>query len=192
MSTRRKKKVLKNLNKYKTIWHPESTLVYKSKKERLVIGRYIKDDDNLIPLDQETLDLCEEWNMKPDESLIEDVTTQNDEKEEEGEEGEEGEEEKGEEEEEKGEEEEEKGEEEEEGSESPVSSSEISLSNINQVVDQYNTYSKSFLSELVKWNKACESSHIEKLAAKQKEYDELKTKYDAIQKKFDTMKSLFA
>lgn len=84
------------------------------------------------------------------------------------------------------------GEDEDEDSEPPLSSSEISLSNINQVVDQYNSYSKSFLSELVKWNKACESSHLEKLSAKQKEYDELKSKYDAIQKKFDTMKSLFA
>ena len=70
MSAQNKKIVLKTLKQHKTIWHPESTLVYKSKEERVVIGRY--DDGELIPLDETALDLCEEWGSKfpPDESLL--------------------------------------------------------------------------------------------------------------------------
>ena len=83
MSTRSKKRkvILKSLKKYKTIWHPESTLVYKSKKERIVIGRYV--DNELIPLDEEALELCEVWHMKPDESLIEEEDKEEDKEEEE-------------------------------------------------------------------------------------------------------------
>ena len=70
MSAQNKKIVLKTLKQHKTIWHPESTLVYKSKEERVVIGRY--DDGELIPLDETALDLCEEWGPQfpPDESLL--------------------------------------------------------------------------------------------------------------------------
>ena len=69
MSTSSKKIVLKKLNTHNTIWHPESTLVFKSQKDRLVIGRYV--DDKIIPLDEEALSLCETWKFKPDESLFE-------------------------------------------------------------------------------------------------------------------------
>jgi hypothetical protein len=50
------------------IWHPESTLVFKSAKEKLVIGRF--EDGELIPLDEEALDLCTKWKMKYDTSLV--------------------------------------------------------------------------------------------------------------------------
>ena len=63
-----KKIVLKNLTAHNTIWHPDSTLVFKSRKDRLVIGRYV--DDELIPLDNDALHLCEVWKFKPDESLF--------------------------------------------------------------------------------------------------------------------------
>ena len=70
MSAQPKRKIiLKNLKEHNTIWHPQSTLVYKSKKERVVIGRFV--DGNLIPLDDIAIELCDEWRMKPDESLIE-------------------------------------------------------------------------------------------------------------------------
>ena len=70
MSASSKKIVLKKLNSHNTIWHPESTLVFKSQKDRLVIGRYV--DDQMIPLDDVALNLCETWNFKPDETLIDD------------------------------------------------------------------------------------------------------------------------
>ena len=69
MSDSSKKIVLKKLPSHNTIWHPESTLVFKSQKERLVIGRYV--DDELIPLDDIAINLCEIWKFKPDESLFE-------------------------------------------------------------------------------------------------------------------------
>jgi len=70
MSAQPKRKIiLKNLKEHNTIWHPQSTLVYKSKKERVVIGRFV--DGELIPLDDIAVELCDEWRMKPDESLLE-------------------------------------------------------------------------------------------------------------------------
>jgi len=68
MSSSSKKIVLKKLNTHNTIWHPESTLVFKSQRDRLVIGRYV--NDKIIPLDEEALSLCETWKFKPDESLF--------------------------------------------------------------------------------------------------------------------------
>ena len=70
MSATKRKIVLKKLTSHDTIWHPESSLVFKSHNERLVIGRY--DNNEIIPLDNEALELCDEWNFKPDESLIQD------------------------------------------------------------------------------------------------------------------------
>ena len=64
----KRKIVLKKLSAYNTVWHPESTVVFKSQKERLVIGRLV--NNVLIQLDQECLDLCDKWNFKPDESLL--------------------------------------------------------------------------------------------------------------------------
>lgn len=70
MSDTKRKIILKKLKKndLDTVWHPESTLVFKSQKERLVTGRWI--DEVFLPLDDETLGLCETWNFKPDESLM--------------------------------------------------------------------------------------------------------------------------
>ena len=185
MSTRSKRKmVLKNLKKYKTIWHPESTLVYKSKKERIVIGRYV--DDQLISLDEEALELCDEWNMKPDESLIEDDGQESEERSsnEDGKDDD-------------SEEEEAPTPPEVKEQEPPTPTptptpAETSSDDIQRVVAQYNTHSESFIAELTNWSSERESSRVAELAAKQSEYDDLKSKYDAIKKKFDTMKSLLA
>ena len=87
MSATKRKIVLKKLKAHNTIWHPESTLVFKSLKERLVIGKYV--DDKLIPLDEEALDLCDKWKFKPDDSLLEnDESGENDENGEDDESGE--------------------------------------------------------------------------------------------------------
>ena len=47
--------VLKKNTTINKIWHPESTLVFKSSKEKLVIGRF--HDNDFVPLDDEALDL---------------------------------------------------------------------------------------------------------------------------------------
>jgi hypothetical protein len=72
-----RKLVLKKLSAYNTIWHPESTLVFKSQKERLVIGRL--ENNTLIELDDTCLELCEEWKFNPDTSLLEESEEQSEE-----------------------------------------------------------------------------------------------------------------
>jgi len=84
MSAIKRKIILKKLTSHDTIWHPETSLVFKSHNERLVIGRYNDKDDEIIPLDDEALELCEEWKFKPDESLIE-IDNEDDENDEEDE-----------------------------------------------------------------------------------------------------------
>jgi len=64
----KKKLIFKKFKK--TIWHPESRLVFKSINERIVIGKLNKNKE-LLDLDEECLDLCEKWNFVPDSSLIE-------------------------------------------------------------------------------------------------------------------------
>ena len=56
----------KNIDRY---WHEESTLVFKSKDEKVVIGRY--DGTELIDMDDETVTLADEWKFKLDPSMIE-------------------------------------------------------------------------------------------------------------------------
>jgi len=62
---------LKKLSKHNTTWHPESTLVFKSPgtgKDKVVIGRWI--DEELIPLDEEAVTICETWAFTPDPDLM--------------------------------------------------------------------------------------------------------------------------
>ena len=65
-----RKIILKKLKELNTVWHPESTLVFKSQEEKVVTGRYV--DNEFIPLDDEALDLCTKWSFKYDTSLVED------------------------------------------------------------------------------------------------------------------------
>ena len=69
MSKSKGRKVLKKHKTLDKIWHPESTLVFKSASEKLVIGRVV--DDDFVSLDDEALDACEEWGFKFDPSLVE-------------------------------------------------------------------------------------------------------------------------
>ena len=77
-STTGNKIMLKKLKEMNTIWHPESTLVFKSKEEQLVIGRWV--DTAFVELDEVCLELSDTWKFKIDDSLIEqeDEKEQND------------------------------------------------------------------------------------------------------------------
>ena len=71
-STIKKKRVLlKKLAKHDAMWHPDSRLVFKSKKDKLVIGR-LDEENKLVSADELTLELCEQWNFKMDPTLVED------------------------------------------------------------------------------------------------------------------------
>jgi len=80
MSSTKTKITLKKNKEINKIWHQESTLVFKSAEEKVVIGRYT--DDELIPLDSEALSLCEEWGFKYDKSLVEEEQPDDEEEEE--------------------------------------------------------------------------------------------------------------
>ena len=71
MSDNKRKIIMKKLTAFNTIWHPETTLVFKSQKERLVIGRYV--DGDIISLDDDAIELSAEWNFQVDKSLIAEV-----------------------------------------------------------------------------------------------------------------------
>ena len=43
--------ILKKLKSHDTIWHPESRLVFKSKKDKVVIGRLDEDGDDIEVVD---------------------------------------------------------------------------------------------------------------------------------------------
>lgn len=70
-------KTIKNLN---TIWHPESTLLFKTQKDRTVVGRYI--NSKVVPLDHDAVKLCEKYGYKPDETLLKALANQEDQEEE--------------------------------------------------------------------------------------------------------------
>lgn len=68
MSSTNTKKTLRVLKGTEHLWHEESTLVFKSKTEKLVIGRFV--DGEIIALDELALDLCEKWKFAYDEELV--------------------------------------------------------------------------------------------------------------------------
>ena len=200
MSTQKRKITLKKLSALNTVWHPESGLVFKSQKERMVIGSYV--DGKLVDLDDEALTLCEEWNFKPDESLLEDEGDENqDEDDTEAEVEAEG-----------------KEVENEEESRND-SSGEDGKGEDELIVDSpphMEVNPEQLIREITKQleeklQPACNvlqkriddhlttihsrdrtiEDNLKTIEANQKEIEELRAKYDAIQKKFDAMKSLF-
>ena len=70
MNSSKSKITLKKNKAIDKIWHPESTLVFKSATEKKVVGRCI--DDEFLPLDEECLSLCEQWGFKYDTDLVDD------------------------------------------------------------------------------------------------------------------------
>lgn len=70
------------------IYNPDSNLIIKSAKEKVVIGRF--DEDGNKVEDEKTLELCKEYGLDPDTSLLEAVAERDEkEKEDEKEESEE-------------------------------------------------------------------------------------------------------
>jgi hypothetical protein len=65
------KTVFKRIKNSDHIWHPDSTLVFKSPTDRVVIGRYESGD--IIDLDEQTLELCIKFKFKYDPTLVEEV-----------------------------------------------------------------------------------------------------------------------
>ena len=63
------KVMLKKLKSINKIWHPESTLVFKSLEDKKVIGRFC--DNEFIPLDNEALSRCSKWGFNYDPELVE-------------------------------------------------------------------------------------------------------------------------
>jgi hypothetical protein len=79
--------ILKKLKEMGTIWHPESTLVFKSKDDKVVTGRW--DGTEFIELDDVAIESCEKWGFKIDESLVNEEEEEQEEEEEKVEEEEE-------------------------------------------------------------------------------------------------------
>jgi len=69
MSSTKNKIVLKKLKDTDKVWHSDSTLVFKSLKDKVVIGRYFEKE--IIPLDDLCLELCSKWKFKYDKDLVE-------------------------------------------------------------------------------------------------------------------------
>ena len=67
-NSKSRKIMLKKNKDIDKIWHADSTLVFKSSKEKLVIGRC--QNGVLIPLDNEALELCVTWKLKYDPECI--------------------------------------------------------------------------------------------------------------------------
>ena len=196
-----RKLVLKKLSAYNTIWHPESTLVFKSQKERLVIGRL--ENDTLIELDDNCLELCEEWKFNPDTSLLEESEQPSEEEVEKPseEQNEEETEEQSEEEvekpsEEQNEEEVEKPSEEQNEEEVEKPSEEQNEEpSVRNLTNNFNKELFTIFDKMTKNNLSLTSKNKElekQLTEKNKELEEFKNKYDAMDQKFKTMKSLFS
>jgi hypothetical protein len=63
-----KSKILKKIKGSTHILHPESGLVFKSAKDRIVIGRY--ENSEIVSLDKKTVELCETWKFNYDKTII--------------------------------------------------------------------------------------------------------------------------
>jgi hypothetical protein len=77
MSNNTKKKTIKINKQINKFWHEDSSLVFKSKDEKVVIGRF--DGEEFIEMDDETVALADEWKFKLDPSMIEEEVFSSDE-----------------------------------------------------------------------------------------------------------------
>jgi hypothetical protein len=59
---------LKKIKGSDNIFHPDSGLVFRSQKDKVVIGKY--EDGEIISLDYSMVELCKKWNFKYDEELL--------------------------------------------------------------------------------------------------------------------------
>lgn len=195
MSVTKNKIVLKKLKELDTIWHPESGLVFKSATDKVVISRWVNEEN--IPLDDEAIELCEKWKFKYDTSVF-------------GEE--EGEEEGGEEEQEEGGEEEQEAEE--QDSEEPVQvPTQTQVPTPVQVTKVDDTEFQNITSNLVKYFDNLNTNYLGQISQLKSEllnktnecadmtnkyndmtnqYNDMKEQYEKLKAKFDGIKSLFA
>jgi hypothetical protein len=72
-----KRKVLKPLKEMETIWHPDSGLVFKSKTEKVVTGRWVNSE--FVPLDEDSIELCAQWSFKYDQELYDELMAEGEE-----------------------------------------------------------------------------------------------------------------
>ena len=203
-----KSKALKKIKGSNNILHSDSGLVLKSAKERVVVGRFENNEVVLFDtLDKETLSLCEELNLEYDKTLVsedvEQVEESNSQEEEEEEEGED------------------EGEVEENVEEipqpSPVENEPVSVKQVpvevavpvqkadtstnsilSNVILFSDSYSKS-LQDLRTTVSTIEQEYLVKivnlennLASKTQECNEVKSQFDALNAKFQGIKSLFS
>lgn len=68
MSHMNKKLVLKINKKLDKIYHPDTGLVFKSAKDRVIVGRIV--NNKYVELDSSSMDLADEWNFTIDPSLV--------------------------------------------------------------------------------------------------------------------------
>ena len=68
MSSEKNKVVLKKIKDSTHILHPDSKLVLQSSKERIVIGIYV--DNEILPLNEDSIELCDKWSFKYDKSFL--------------------------------------------------------------------------------------------------------------------------
>ena len=58
------KKIILRINKdLDVLWHPRTRFVFKSKKERIVIGK-LTDTDTQIDLEESDIEICKEWKFQ--------------------------------------------------------------------------------------------------------------------------------
>ena len=68
MSSEKNKVVLKKIKDSTHILHPDSKLVLQSSKERILIGIYV--DNEILPLNEDSIELCDKWSFKYDKSFL--------------------------------------------------------------------------------------------------------------------------
>ena len=73
MSSKGIKLNLKRNKKLDKIYHSETNLVFKSVNEKVVIGRI--ENDEIIPLDESCIKLCDDWGLSYDDSLVEQTSS---------------------------------------------------------------------------------------------------------------------
>ena len=80
MSSEKNKVVLKKIKDSTHILHPDSKLVLLSSKDRTAIGTYV--DNEILPLYDESIELCDKWNFKYDKTFFKDEEDDGDDSEE--------------------------------------------------------------------------------------------------------------
>lgn len=189
-----KSKTLKKIKGSNHILHPDSGLVLRSAKERIVIGRF--ENNEITPLDAEAISLSDANNFEYDKSLLNEDGDDEAEAEEEVDEGEAS-----------------ASATEEEGTDTspePVVQPEhvekpattVKVSGKDSIVSHLGLFSENhsnLLNNLSKTVSDLENSYLTKittlendLASKSKDYDDMKTQFDSLNAKFQGIKSLFS